>query len=163
MPLKKSLLLALGGLAGFAQSPRIVYSDPERDDSRRTSFEIIGKLDGNYRVYKSNRSDNAVCVYDNDMKLKQRVKLEFAPDQLINVDFVAYPEFFYMIYSYQKKGVVHCAMAKMDGNARKLIEPVELDTTQVGWASGNKIYTTLVSDNKQRIMVFKINSRNAKN
>ncbi|HEY4149983.1 MAG TPA: hypothetical protein VGM41_13685, partial [Chitinophagaceae bacterium] len=167
MPSKKSLILSLlfvlAGMAGIAQSPRIIYSEPERDDSRRTNFEIIGKLNGNFLVYKSNRSDDAVCVYDNDMKLKDRVKLEFTPDQVINVDFVAYPDFFYMFYSYQKKGVVHCAVAKLDGNAHKMMEPVELDTTQIGWGNGNKIYTMLNSDDKKRIMVFKINSKNQKN
>jgi hypothetical protein len=42
-------------------------------------------------------------------------------------------------------------------------EPVELDTTQIGFASSNKIYTTVVSEDKQRIMIFKINSRNPRN
>ena len=152
--------------AGFAkaQAPRIVYTEPEKDDSRRTNFEIIGKLNGNFLIYKSNRNDDAICLYDNDMKLKDRVKLDFTPDQqLINIDFIAYPDFFYMIYQYQKKGIVHCMAAKMDGNAKKLMDPVELDTTQVGFASNNKIYTTINSDDKQSIMVFKINSRNRDN
>ena len=145
------------------QGPKITYTEPEREDSRRTNFEIIGKLNGNFLVYKANRSDDAICIYDNDMKLKERVKLDFTPDQLINVDFIAYSDFFYCIYQYQKKSVVHCMMAKMDVNARKMMEPVELDTTQIGWAANNKIYTTVNSDDKQRIMVFKINSKNQKN
>src|SRR6266702_3143842 len=92
------LLLVFSIFAGHAQGPKIVYSEPEREDSRRTSFEIIGKLNGNFLVYKSNRSDDAVCIYDIDMKLKERVKLDFTPDQVVNVDVVAYPDFFYMIY-----------------------------------------------------------------
>jgi hypothetical protein len=147
-----------------AQAPKIVYTEPEKEDSRRTNFEIIGKLNGNFLVYKSNRNDDAICIYDNEMKLKERVKLDFTPDQqLINVDFVAYPDFFYMIYQYQRKSIVHCVAAKLDGNARKIIDPIELDTTQVGFASNNKIYTTINSDDKQSIMVFKINSRNREN
>jgi hypothetical protein len=167
MPFPKSsivyLWLVFCGLAATAQGPKILYSEPEREDSRRTSFEIIGKMNGNFLVYKSNRSDDAICIYDNDMKLKERVKLDFTPEQLINVDFVAYTDFFFMIYQYQKKGVVHCAAAKLDPAGRKMMEPVELDTTQIGWSSGNKIYTTINSDDKQRIMVFKINSKNTKN
>ena len=149
---------------GHAQAPRIVYSEPEKEDSRRTNFEIIGKMNGNFLVYKANRNDDAICIYDNDMKLKERVKLDFTPDQqLINVDFVAYPDFFYMIYEFQRKGVVHCMAAKLDGNVKKLIDPIELDTTQVGFAANNKIYTSINSDDKQRIMVFKINSKNRDN
>lgn len=167
MPYKSVIVLFLVFFAAHivhAQAPRIVYSEPEKEDSRRTNFEIIGKMNGNFLVYKANRSDDAICIYDNDMKLKERVKLDFTPDQqLINVDFVAYTDFFYMIYEFQRKGVVHCMAAKLDGNAKKLTDPIELDTTQVGFAANNKIYTTINSDDKQHIMVFKINSKNREN
>jgi len=87
MPFKKSLiaslLLVFCGLAGLAQGPKIVYSEPEREDSRRTSFEVIGKLSGNFLVYKSNRSDDAICIYDNDMKLKEKERDE---TDFVNVD-----------------------------------------------------------------------------
>jgi hypothetical protein len=143
-------------------APRIYYTEPEREDTRRTNFEIIGKVGGNFLVYKANRSDDAICIYDNEMKLKQRVKLEVTPDQLINVDFVAYPEFFYLFYQYQKKNVLHCLAVKMDGNCKQLLDPILLDTTHIGWAANNKIYSTINSDDKQRIMIFKINSKNPK-
>ena len=93
MPLKKSQivfwLFLFSSVLVNAQAPRIYYSEPEKEDSRRTNFEIIGKFNGNFLIYKSNRSDNAICIYDDAMKLKERVKLSFTPDQLINVDFVA--------------------------------------------------------------------------
>ena len=167
MPYKRIIVLFLLFFAGrtvYAQAPKIVYSEPEKEDSRRTNFEIIGKMNGNFLVYKANRNDDAICIYDNDMKLKERVKLDFTPDQqLINVDFVAYPDFFYMIYEFQRKGIVHCMATKMDGNVKRLTDPIELDTTQVGFAANNKIYTAINSDDKQHIMVFKINSKNRDN
>ncbi|MEO5592095.1 MAG: hypothetical protein ABIR15_01450 [Chitinophagaceae bacterium] len=167
MPYKSLIIITLLFFTACqlkAQAPRIVYTEPEKEDSRRTNFEIIGKLNGNFLVYKSNHNDDAICIYDNDMKLKERVKLDFTPDQqLINVDFVAYPDFFYMIYEFQRKGIVHCVAAKLDANAKKIIDPIELDTTQVGFASNNKIYTAINSDDKQSIMVFKINSKNRDN
>jgi hypothetical protein len=167
MPYRRLLtLILLFFIASIAkaQAPRIVYSEPEKDDSRRTSFEIIGKLNGNFLIYKANRNDDAICIYDNDMKLKSRVKLGFTPDQqLINVDFVAYPDFIYMIYQFQKRGIVHCMATKLDANAKEMITPIELDTTQIGLSGNNKIYTTINSDDKQNIMVFKINNRNREN
>jgi hypothetical protein len=146
-----------------AQPQQIYYTEPEREDSRRTNFEIIGKISGNFLVFKNNNSNSAICVYDNNMKLLQRVPLTFMPDRYTNVDFVAYPDYFYMIFEHQRKNIVHISAVKLDGQAQKLGEPVELDTTQVGLASTNKIYTTVVSENKQRIMILKINSKNAKN
>jgi len=167
MPYKRIIVLFLLFFADrtvYAQAPKIVYSEPEKEDSRRTNFEIIGKMNGNFLVYKANRNDDAICIYDNDMKLKERVKLDFTPDQqLINVDFVAYPDFFYIIYEFQRKGIVHCMATKMDGNVKRLTDPIELDTTQVGFAANNKIYTAINSDDKQHIMVFKINSKNRDN
>jgi hypothetical protein len=145
-----------------AQPQQIIYTEPEREDSRRTNFDIIGKVGGNFLIFKNNNSSNAISVYDNDMKLLQRVPLPFMPDKYINVEFVAYTDYFYMIYEYQRKSIVYCSAVKIDGQGKKLSEPIELDTTQIGFASNNKIYTTVISDNKQRIMIFKINSRNAR-
>jgi hypothetical protein len=159
-----SLLLLTSLLAPRLMSAQqIIYSEPEREDNRRTNFEIIGKINGNFLVFKNNNSNSAICVYDGSMKLLQRVPLAFMPDKYINVDFVAYPDHFYMIYEHQHRSIVHCMAVKMDGMAKVIGEPMELDTTQIGFANNNKIYTTIVSENKQRIMVFKINSKNSKN
>jgi hypothetical protein len=49
---------------------------------------------------------------------------------------------------------------KLDGQAKRLSEPVDLDTTQVRSFSNNKIYTHIVSEDKQYLMILKINSRN---
>jgi hypothetical protein len=48
---------------------------------------------------------------------------------------------------------------KMDANARKLSEPVELDTTGIPFFSDNKIYSTINSEDKKKIMVFKIQKK----
>ncbi|MEJ7735902.1 MAG: hypothetical protein WKF97_00635 [Chitinophagaceae bacterium] len=149
-------------LTAFSQAPRILYSEPEREDSRRTEFDIIGKIGGNFLVYKNNRNDHDISVYDNEMKLKERVQLE-GSDRWINVDFIAYPDFFYMIYQYQRRNILYCVAVKLDGNGKKVGQAIDLDTTQIGFAANNKIYTTINSDDKQKIMIFKINNRNQKN
>src|SRR6478609_10326279 len=88
----------------FAQAPRISYTEPEREDSRRTEYEIIGKVGGNFVIYKNNRTTRDICVYDNDMKLKERVKMDYVQqDKLINIDFVAYSDYFYAFYQYQRR------------------------------------------------------------
>lgn len=140
---------------------RIIVSEPDREDSRRMNFEIIGKMGNNYLVYKNIRSDNFICVYDNEMKIIQKTKHEYMPDErLINVDFFPYQDFVYMIYQYQKRNIVYCNLVKLDGMGKKISEPVELDTTKIGGSTNNKIYTTLTSEDKQKIIIFKINSRN---
>ena len=66
----KALVLVLAlVIPGLLMAQRIFYSSPEQDDGRRTNFEIIGKIGGNILVFKNNRNDNAISVYDNSMKL----------------------------------------------------------------------------------------------
>ncbi|TAL44304.1 MAG: hypothetical protein EPN92_09020 [Chitinophagaceae bacterium] len=139
---------------------QIVYSEPDRDDSRRMIFEVIGKMGNNFLIYKNIRSDNFICVYDNNMKLIQKTKHEYLPDErLINVDFFPYTDHIYMIYQYQKRNIVHCAAVKLDPMGKKITDPVELDTSQIGFSANNKIYTVLSTEDKKKIIIFKINSR----
>ncbi len=161
--LKLLLLTIILSVPILLNAQKIVYSEPQRDDVRRTDFEIIGKISGNFLVFTNNHSDNNISIFDDEMKLHQRVKLDFLPDKIINTYFIPYPDFCYMIYEYQKKNIVHCAAVKIDGQAKNLGEPIDLDTTQIGFAASNKIYTVISSDDKQKIMVFKINSKNPKN
>lgn len=154
-----TFLTLLSAPALFGQ--RIVYSEPEKDDSRRMNFEVIGRMGNNYLVYKNTRGDNFICVYDNDMKLVEKVKHEYMPDErLINVEFYPYSDFIYMIYQYQKRNIVHCDAVKLDPRGRKMTDPVELDTSLISGMNSNKIYTSLSSEDKQKIILFKINSKN---
>lgn len=150
-------------IPSIVSAQQIAYSEPQRDDVRRTDFEIIGKMNGNILVFTNNHSDNNISIFDNEMKLLQRVHLDFLPEKIINTYFIPYPDFCYMFYEYQKKSIVHCEMVKIDGNGKKMNEPIELDTTHVGFAANNKIYTIVFSEDKQKIMLFKINSKNSKN
>lgn len=156
-------VLVIAGAPSFSQTTKISYSEPEREDSRRTEFEIVGKLNGNLMVYKNNSNSHAICLYDEDMKLKERVSLDYIPDRWINIDFINYPDFVYMIYQYQRRNIVYCYGVKLDPTGKKIGEPFEMDTTHIGFAANNKIYTTINSDDKQKIMIFKINNRNLKN
>lgn len=155
------LFLFFSCLVSISFGQKIVYSEPDREDSRRLNFEIIGKVSDNFLVYKNNRVKSFISVYDNDMVQKNKEELDYIPDdRLINADFIAYQDFFYMIYEYQKKNVVYCNAVKMDGNGKKISDILTLDTSHIGFAGNNKIYSTISSEDKSKIMVYKINARN---
>lgn len=140
---------------------RILISDPDKEDTRKINFDIIGKMGNNFLIYKNLRGENYICVYDNNMKQLERVRHEYLPDErMINVDFFPYSDFVYMIYQYQRRNIVHCMAVKLDGMGKKISDPIELDTTALGGLANNKIYTTLSSEDKQRLIIFKINNRN---
>jgi hypothetical protein len=142
------------------QAQRVFYSDVEKDDYRQMNFEVIGRVGGNIHVYKNYRTNNSLSVYDNEMKLKNKVRLDFLPDKLVNVDFVAYPDAFWLFYQFQKKNVVYFNAVKMNGEGKVIQDPIQLDTTHVPGFSDNRVYSVINSDDKQHIMIFKINRRN---
>jgi len=161
-PFPRFLLLLCGffALQGLS-AQRIVYSEPGSDDTRRMDFEIIGKVSGNFLIYKNIRGKSFVSVYNNDMKELSKVEQEYIPDErLINVDFFPYPDFSYIVYQYQKKNAVYCNAVKVDGSGKRISEIQTLDTSHIGFTANNRIYSAISSENKNRLMVFKINSKN---
>lgn len=155
-----AIIIFCTGLPATAQ--KIVYSEPDKDDSRRMEFEIAGKIGGNFLIYKNTRGKNWITVLDNDMKEIGRVNQDYVPDndRMINVDFFPYSDFCYMIYQYQKKNVVYCVASRIGPDGNKIGNILELDTTHIGFAASNKLYTVLSSEDKSKLIVFKINSRN---
>ena len=148
----KLLLLFLPVLS-FSQ--QITFSDPVREDKNTLDFNIIGKVGDNILVFKNVQSRYAVSIYGDDMSMKDKVALDFMPDKSFNVQYVAYPDFFYLIYQYTKKSIVYCMAAKLDANGKLLKDPVEIDTTEIGFLADDRIYKTISSDDKRSILVFK--------
>ncbi|MFM2139322.1 MAG: hypothetical protein RJA57_1629, partial [Bacteroidota bacterium] len=160
--LRPLLLVVLLVWAADAASQRIVYSDYDRDDSRRMNFDVVGKVGGHFLIYKNTRNKHWITVYDNDMVQLDKVHQSYIPDndRMINADFFPYSDFSYMVYQYQRKNVVYCMASRIGGDGKPLGDPVQLDTSHIGFSTNNRIYTAVTSEDKGRIAVFKINSRN---
>jgi hypothetical protein len=150
-------------ITGVTQAQKVSYADPDREDFRQMQFEILGKMKGNFLVYKNYRTRHYITVYDNEMKEVSKEQLDFMPDRTINEDFVNYTDYSLLIYQYQKRGIVYCMGVKIGADGKKVGEPVQLDTTQIGVFGDNKIYTTVFSEDKQKILVFKIKGKNKDN
>ena len=162
MKFKRLLFLLILIFPSIVFSQTISYSEPEKADSRSLEFEIIGKVSGNFLIYKNIRNHFGVSVYNNEMELKERVNLDFIPEKTLNTDFIAYPDFAYIIYQYQKRNVLHCMLAKIDGSGKQIGGPKELDTTHISVFADNKIYNAIYSEDKQKIMIYKIQKKNDK-
>ena len=141
----------------FAQS--VAISDFDREDTRDMNFEIIGKMNSNILVYKNIRANHKISIFDKEMNTIETVRLDFVPDRTFNIDFVAYPDHFLMIYQYQKGTILHCMAVKMDAKAKKMNEPVEIDTTRIPVMTDNKIYSTIYSEDRKKIVLFKVQTR----
>lgn len=144
--------------AAFAQ--QIVYTQPENSDTRNMNFDVIGKIQNNYLIYKNTRNNHAISVYDQDMNSINRVDLKFLNDKTLNVDFISYPDFAWMIYQYQSRNIIYCKAVKINSEGKLLTDPIDLDTSAVPFFADKKIYTTITSEDKKKIMVFKIQKKN---
>ncbi len=144
-------------LAAGAQ--QVTYSEYDREDYRNINFEIVGKMNGNIVVYKYVRWKHRLTIYDSEMKETATVALDFLPENTFNADFITYQDFFYMIYQYKKRNILHCMAVKLDGYGKKMGNPVQLDTTVIPLFGDTKIYSTICSEDKQKIMLFKIQKK----
>ena len=149
-------------LTTFVHAQKVDYSLVDRDDLREMNFEIIGKMGNNINIYKNNRNRHDISIYDNDMQIKNRVKLEFMPDKVYTVDFVSYGDFAYMIYQHQKRNIVTYSMVKINPDGKLITDPIDLDTSHIGGNSDSKVYSMVTSDDKKKIVIFKIKRVNDK-
>ena len=130
---------------------------------RSVDFDIVGRLNNHYLIFKNNHNSYSVSVYDDAMKQVASEKLDFFPSRTINTDVLAYRNFFYVFYQYQKRNTVYCMAAKIDADGKLVGDVKELDTTQINIFMNNKLYSFLYSEDKQKIAFVKINTREQTN
>lgn len=139
---------------------KLFYAQPEREDARNLSFDIVGKYGQQFLIYKNYNNRHSIAVYDPDMQLRSRIPLDFIPDRVSEVQVFANPENIVFIYQYQRKSILYCMGAVLDAQGKLSSEPVLLDTTQMNLFSTNsKVYSVISSDDKRKIMVFKMKNR----
>ncbi|MEO6490091.1 MAG: hypothetical protein ABIO04_09150 [Ferruginibacter sp.] len=143
-----------------SSAQEITYSETKLEDNRDINFEILGKMNNKYVVYKNVRWKHLLAFYDKDMHIAKSMRLTFVPDKTFNIDFITYPDYFYVIYQYQKNSVIYCKAVKLSNDGEKLGDPMHLDTTRIGILTDNKIYNTTFSQDKQKIMIYKIQVKN---
>ncbi|MEJ7627700.1 MAG: hypothetical protein WKF35_12610 [Ferruginibacter sp.] len=139
---------------------KIIYSDIIREDNPEINFEILGKVGVNYVIYKNVRWKHMLAIYNENMILKENARINFIPDKTFNIDFILYPDFFYMVYQYQKNNTIWCKAVKLSNSGKKLSEPVTLDTSRLRLVADRKIYNTVFSEDKKHILVYKMQRKN---
>jgi hypothetical protein len=159
---KQIFLFFLLALSWVGKTQQIVYSESDREDNRRLRFEIIGKVSGQYLIYKNNHNKNWISVLDDKMQSAGKAELDFLPSDelMINIDFFAYPDRVVMIYQYQKRNVVYCMAATLDPQGNAVKQPVQLDSTHLSFTGTRQLYAAIASEDKKKIAVFKVNNKN---
>ena len=143
-----------------AWAQKMTFSDYSRKDGRDIYFEILGKFDSSYLIYKNVRQKHVLTRYSNDMHIIENTQFDFIPERTFNIDFVIYHDYCYLIYQYQKNNIIYCKAAKVNKYGKADGEPIQLDTTKISILADNKIYTTIFSEDRQKILVYKRQLKN---
>lgn len=138
----------------------ITYSEVEKSDNKNMIFEIVGKFLGNFIVYKYLNNDHKITIYNNDMVVKESKKLDFISDKTNNIDFIAYPDNFLMVWQYQRKNIIYCKAAKMNSEGKLLGEVITMDSTRSAAFSANTYYSFKWSEDKKNLLMYKYTNRN---
>ncbi|HSN61412.1 MAG TPA: hypothetical protein VLR49_10785, partial [Ferruginibacter sp.] len=147
----------------FAQSvsgQNITYSVVHNESARDANFEILGKVGDNFLVFKSIRWKNIIQVFDKNMKELSNDRLNQLPDEILNADFITYANDFIMVYQYKRNSIVYCDAVKMNANGQIMGGITSIDTTRVGMQSGSNIYSTVYSEDKKNVLIFKMHEKN---
>ena len=114
------LLFVLLSVLSFSNSfsQNIIYSEVEKADSRNMNFEILGNFSGNFLVYKNLNKRVSLTIYDNNMAIKETIKLDFISDRIFNIDFITYPDRFLMVWQFEKGNTIYSKAAIMNGEGK---------------------------------------------
>jgi hypothetical protein len=136
-------------------SQKVIYTEPQKKDVASMKFEILGKFSSGLLVHKNASRQHSIAVYDKDMQLLSENNLDFIPDKIIDIDFICYPDHFFIIYQYQKNNIVFCAAADLADNANVISGPFMLESTSISFLANNKIYSATYSEDKSKILLYK--------
>ncbi len=162
MASKFIVIIALLGFLVHVNAQSIYYSLTNKDETKQVNFDIIGKYGEKVLIFKNLRTKSYISVYNPQMELIENVELPFIPNKVLEYDILPFPEFSYIFYQYQQKNVAYLMAVKIDNDGKPLTTPAEIDTTHINYNASKRVYSVIASEDKTKLMAFKINSRNEK-
>lgn len=153
-----SVLLSTSFYNATGQS--ITYSAGETANNRNLSFEIIGKFSDKFIVFKNPNRRHEFTIYDNNMAVMQTVRADFISDRAVNVDFIAYPDYFLMFWQHDKGNTTRFHGAKINEDGQLVGSVLELDAFKTSLFSNRSSYGLTWSEDKKKILLYRIQERN---
>ena len=151
------ILVGLQGLT--AQS--YVMSGIEKTDKDQMQYEVLGKVDGRYWIYKNNDGIATIAQYNDQMQLVQQNDLVFLPKKLNALEFVTKSNRVYAFYQFQAATTVYAMVAELDEKGQLVGTPTIIDTAEkIRPGSGAKIFNLIESEDRSKLLYFSVNTTN---
>ena len=152
------ILLGLQGVT--AQS--YVMSGIEKTDKDQIQYEVLGKVDGRYWIYKNNDGIATIAQYNDQMQLVQQNDLVFLPKKLNAIEFITKSNRVFAFYQFQAATTVYAMVAELDEKGQLVGQPVIVDTAEkIRPGSNTKVFNLIESQDRSKLLFFSVNTTNA--
>ena len=160
----KSLLsivaIILAGLQGVA-AQSYVLSGIEKTDKDQMQYEVLGKVDGRYWIYKNNEGIATIAQYNNQMQLVQQNDLAFLPKKLNAIEFITKTNRVFAFYQFQNATTLYAMVTELDEKGQLVGAPTIVDTAQnIRPGSGTKVFNLVESQDRSKLLLFSVNTTN---
>ena len=138
-----------------------VMSGIEKTDKDQMQYEVLGKVDGRYWIYKNNDGIATIAQYNDQMQLVQQNDLVFLPKKLNALEFVAKSNRVYAFYQFQEATTVYAMVAELDEKGQLVGTPTIIDTAEkIRPGSGTKVFNLIESEDRSKLLYFSVNTTN---
>lgn len=150
----------LAGLQGVA-AQSYVMSGIEKTDKDQMQYEVLGKVDGRYWIYKNNEGIATIAQYNDQMQLVQQNDLVFLPKKFNALEFVTKSNRVYAFYQFQVATTVYAMVAELDEKGQLVGAPTMIDTAEkIRPGSGTKVFNLIESEDRSKLLYFSVNTTN---
>ena len=154
------LTILLSTQFSFAQS--YALSGIEKTDKDDMQYEVLGKVDNHYWIYKKNKAVSSIAQYNAQMQLVKQNDLAFLPAAVSAIEFVHSKDRVVIFYQFQAKTTVYAAVAELSKDGQLVGAPKVIDTAEnVRPGSRAKVFNLLQSDDRQKLALFSVNTTRA--
>jgi hypothetical protein len=138
-----------------------VMSGIEKTDKDQMQYEVLGKVDGRYWIYKNNDGIATIAQYNDQMQLVQQNDLVFLPKKLNALEFVTKSNRVYAFYQFQAATTVYAMVAELDEKGQLVGAPTIIDTAEkIRPGSGAKVFNLIESEDRSKLLYFSVNTTN---
>jgi hypothetical protein len=151
----------LAGLQGVA-AQSYVMSGIQKTDKDQMQYEVLGKVDGRYWIYKNNEGISTIAQYNDQMQLVQQNDLVFLPKKLNALEFITKSNRVFAFYQFQAATTVYAMVAELDEKGQLVGTPVLVDTAEkIRPGSNTKVFNLIESQDRSKLLFFSVNTTNA--
>lgn len=148
-----ALFFLLLCLTGTAQE--VTYSPFDKFDYRSDAYTVVGRTGGYVYTYIRNDDGARLDAYNDSMTKVASVMLDFFPQRIYQVRFIAYPDKIMVLYQALESNKVVQYAALLDELGRLQNKPIQIGSIKTGIFGATKSYfASAYSDNKKTILIY---------